>query len=468
MSQTIEKSSSQEFIGQGSYGCVYNPGINCMGKKNKRKTITKIQEINFYSKNELEMGLYIKKHIKKYRHYFAPVIKACIVKFQTVEKSQLDLQKCDIFDNEENSDSFQKEDHRIQHLKKTIKQDYHLMHVYYIENKTMYDYYADYNNYSNFVISLLNTIVFLLNSLSLLNQHKIVHNDLHFNNVLINLKTGKPIIIDFGLAFNINKCYKLNKNYIDFVYLKHFTFEYKLDSDRVYRYNIEKRFISFIIYNKSEQFLSNITDNNAINVLTIKNVDSFINDCCTSLVNNENISVLFNETELSEYKKTLEDFYYKFLDKTKYPKYNSIVKYLLNFVYTYNDFYSLAINFMDLCQDYGKRILLENLTDDNDKEEYYKILIDFFIQLYKKVLHPDPAMRLTLVETFEIYNFIVNYIKNVALDETTFVGNFIIEFTKFLKSKSISIKIVFYKKFAFLNFNLLCNKNMFEFIKSGL
>ena len=123
MSQTIEKSSSQEFIGQGSYGCVYNPGINCIGKKNKRKTITKIQEINFYSKNELEMGFYVKKNIKNYRHYFAPVIKACIVKFQTVEKSSLDLQKCDIFEKhyEENRDTFQKEDYRIHHLKKTIK-----------------------------------------------------------------------------------------------------------------------------------------------------------------------------------------------------------------------------------------------------------------------------------------------------------------------------------------------------------
>jgi len=467
MSLLIEKSSSQEFIGQGTYGCVYYPGINCMGKKNKRKTITKIQEINFLSKNELEIGLYIKKHIKNYKHFFAPVIKACIVKFQTVEKSQLDLQKCDIFEKyrEENRDSL-KEDSKHHHLKKAIKQDYHLMHVYYIENKTMAYYYGDYTNYSNFVISLLNHFALLLNSVSLLNQHKIVHNDLHLNNIVINLKTGKPIIIDFGMAFNMNKCYKLNKNYIDFVYLKHFTFDYRVDH-RMYFYNIEKRFISFIIYNKSEQFQSDIYDNNAINVLTKINVDSFINDCYTSLVNYENISVLFNENELSEYKKTLEDFYYEFLDKTNYPKYNSIVKYLLDFVYIYNDFYSLAINFIDLCQDEGKRILLENLASDNDKEENYKILIDFFIQLYKKVLHPDPAMRLTLVETFEIYNFIVNYIKNVTLSETTFVANFIIEFTKFLKSKSISIEIVFYKKFAFLNFNLLCNKNMFEFIKSG-
>ena len=39
------KSSKSEFLGEGSYGCVYYPGITCNGKKNKKKLITKIQEI---------------------------------------------------------------------------------------------------------------------------------------------------------------------------------------------------------------------------------------------------------------------------------------------------------------------------------------------------------------------------------------------------------------------------------------
>ena len=47
----LNGSLKSDFLSQGSYGCVYYPGINCKGKKNKKKMITKIQEINFYSNN---------------------------------------------------------------------------------------------------------------------------------------------------------------------------------------------------------------------------------------------------------------------------------------------------------------------------------------------------------------------------------------------------------------------------------
>ena len=63
------KSSRSEFLGEGSYGCVYYPGITCKGKKNKKNLITKIQEINFYSDNEKNNGKYIKANIKNYNNY---------------------------------------------------------------------------------------------------------------------------------------------------------------------------------------------------------------------------------------------------------------------------------------------------------------------------------------------------------------------------------------------------------------
>ena len=87
------KSSRSEFLGEGSYGCVYYPGITCKGKKNKKKVITKIQEINFYSDNEKNNGNYIKTNIKNYNKYLSPVTKFCIVKFNTLEKSSLDIKK---------------------------------------------------------------------------------------------------------------------------------------------------------------------------------------------------------------------------------------------------------------------------------------------------------------------------------------------------------------------------------------
>jgi hypothetical protein len=276
------------------------------------------------------------------------------------------------------------------------------------------------------------------------------------------LKTNKPIILDFGLSFQINKCYKLNKNNIDFYYLKKFIFDFRLDH---YHINIEKRFLCFCVYNVSKDFYSVIDTNDVDNLLTKADVDLFINDSYNSIANNEEISYFLNSTELSEYKTALQQFYNRFYNKTDYPTYTAIVKYLLNFVYLYNDLYSLTIDILYLY--YNNKVFLENNSTNDNKN--LKIFLDFFIQLYKKVLYPDPSMRLKLDEVYNIYMFIINYIKNIDINSSTeYTANFIIAFTKYLKSKSISIQVVFNKKFAYLNFNLLCNKMMFQFIKTNI
>ena len=146
--------------------------------------------------------------------------------------------------------------------------------------------------------------------------------------------------------------------------------------------------------------------------------------------------------------------------------YSTIAKYLLDFVYAYTDLYSLTIDLLYIYD--NNKVFLENI--DSTEKKNLKIFLDFFIQLYKKVLYPDPNMRLKIDEVYNIYMYIINYIKTIAISdsetETEYVAHFIIAFTKFLKSKSISIEVVFNKKFAFLNFNLLLNKTMFKFVKT--
>ena len=175
-----------------------------------------------------------------------------------------------------------------------------------------------------------------------------------------------------------------------------------------------------------------------------------------------------------DYKKALVQFYNQFLDKSKYPKYNTIVKYLLDFVYAYNDLYSVTIDLLflyhlkdnnineDVDQDNPPNIMQHLLTSEE------AIILDFFIQLYKKVLYPDPYMRLKIAELLDTYTFIINYIKNYTLKDTNTIRlDFITSFIKFLKSKNISIEIIFYKKFAFLNFNLLCSHAIFHTIQKS-
>jgi len=475
-----DKSKNDDFLGQGSYGCVYYPGIDCKGKKNTKKTVTKVQEINFYSQNEKKLGLYIKKNIKNFKNYFSPIIKVCVVKFDIIEKSDLNLKKCDTLFEDYNSRVTNVLNYTYDTdgdigdigdigdtgdtVKNHVYNEYFLMYSYYIKNKSLKEYYSNITNYSDFVISVLNNFSYLLSSITLLNEVKIIHNDLHVNNILINLKTNKPVILDFGMSFKPSFCYKFNKNNIDFYTLKKFIFDFRLDH---YHINIEKRFMCFCVYNSNDVFYSNIDSNDAVNLLTKTNVDSFIKDSYDSIANNIEIRRFFTNNELSEYKNALQQFYYKFYNKTDYPTYSSIVKYLLDFVYAYNDLYSLTIDLLYVYD--NNRVLLEN-TRTNENQNY-KILLDFFIQLYKKVLYPNPTMRLKISEVYNIYMFIVNYIKNITIninDETKYSAHFIISFTKYLKSKSISIEVVFNKKFAFMNFNLLCTKTMFEFVKTNI
>jgi serine/threonine protein kinase len=478
-SLTDDKSKKDDFLGEGSYGCVYYPGIDCKGKKNTKKTVTKVQEINFYSKNEKIIGSYIKKYIKNFKNYFSSVIKTCVVRFDIIEKSDLNLKKCNTlfedynssianvlnytYDTNSETNTYSNNIYSYANTyKPQVNNEYYLMYSYYIKNKSLKDYYSNTTNYANCVISMLNNFSYLLTSLMLLNKHKIIHNDLHVNNILINLKTNKPIILDFGLSFQINKCYKLNKHAIDFYYLKKFIFDFRLDH---YHINIEKRFICFCVYNASDDFYSIIDTNDAVNLLTKENIDFFINDSYGSIVNNNEIRKFFSSDELSEYKKALQQFYYKFYNKTHYPTYSSIVKYLLDFVYAYNDLYSLTIDLLYVYE--NNTVLLENTSTNDNKN--YKTLLDFFLQLYKKVLYPDPTMRLKINEVYNIYMFIVNYIKNIdTTEETNYKAHFIIAFTKYLKSKSISIEVVFNKKFAFMNFNLLCTKTIFTFVKTNI
>jgi tRNA A-37 threonylcarbamoyl transferase component Bud32 len=451
------------FLGEGNYGCVYYPGIDCKGKKNTKKTVTKVQEINFYSINEKNIGLHIKKYIKNFKNHFGSIMKACIVSFDIIEKSDLHLKKCstlfeDYGSNNSNSSSSINNTHDT-NFKHNVNNEYYLMYSYYIKNKSLQKYYSDYVSSGNYVISILNHFSYLLSSLTLLNKVYIIHNDLHVNNILINLKTNKPIIIDFGLSFKIKKCYKLNKNTIDFYYLKKFIFDFRVDH---YHVNIEKRFLCFFIYNTNKDFNSIVDDDNAVNLLTNDIIDLFIYDSYDSIANNEEIREFFNTNELIEYKKALREFYYQFSNKTDYPTYTSIAKYLLDFVHLYTDLYSLTIDLLYVY--YNSKFFLEKNSMSENKN--YKIFLEFFIQLYKKVLYPNPNTRLKINEVYIIYMFIINYIKKIEInDDNNYTAAFIVAFTTFLKSKSISIQVVFNKTFAYMNFNLLCNKTMFEFIK---
>ena len=62
-----------KLIGQGSYGCVYNPGFNCDSKIHPGY-VSKLVLRNKTTMNEYNIGLDIKQKIKKYNKYFSIIL----------------------------------------------------------------------------------------------------------------------------------------------------------------------------------------------------------------------------------------------------------------------------------------------------------------------------------------------------------------------------------------------------------
>ena len=95
-------------ISQGSYGCIYYPGISCSGKSGDTirrhdsskgmfdipsKYISKLQTKNFTSYNELLVGEIIQQ-IPNYSSFFAPVIKKCDINLAAIDTKY--VSKCEV------------------------------------------------------------------------------------------------------------------------------------------------------------------------------------------------------------------------------------------------------------------------------------------------------------------------------------------------------------------------------------
>tara|TARA_A100001015_G_C15044630_1_gene742645 strand:- start:7548 stop:8720 length:1173 start_codon:yes stop_codon:yes gene_type:complete len=181
-----------EIIGSGTYGCVYFPGFNCKGKKQKKnnKLVSKITTDEIGVQSEYEIGQTIKKNIQNYNDFFL-----------IVEK------KCSIFKGSLN-DYVKKSCHLVEENQKK----YHVLYSNFIKGFDLLDFYKtnltkqdNLNNYySNFFIYYTN----LIQGVLFLENVNIVHFDLSLKNIRINQENNKAIIIDFGMSILINNLIK--------------------------------------------------------------------------------------------------------------------------------------------------------------------------------------------------------------------------------------------------------------------
>ena len=293
-----------KLIGEGGYGCVYWPKINCDGSKGTVKYVTKIQKKNQAAENEFFIGK-ILKTIKHYKNYFKPVIHVCNLDITKI--NQHNFSKCDI-------------------LKKNSNKKFIAMQIPYLERNNIDTFYLN-KNYP--LAELISSCMYLIKTIHILNGKKIIHYDLKQDNILMDY-LGIPYLIDFGISIPL-KDIKNNLYKYFYVYAPDYTpwcFEINLMN-----YIVNYKDIDNDIFHKSE----------------IENVIS-------QFIDQNKVFTYFSDKFRENYKNYLKTYYNNIIFKDNKSKTTGdMIDILLSTCFTWDNF-SLAIFYIKLINKVKKKI----------------------------------------------------------------------------------------------------------------
>jgi len=176
-----------KLISQGTYGCVFRPGINCDGSPGEPDYITKMQTDEETVKNEINIGKIIQT-VPNFEENFAPILETCPIDIKTVNQWTDDIEDCKAFSPDPS--------------RTTTTTTIETNKIKYVGTNTLWTYLMVElkENPRKFVELMLETHMTLLDGLQKLAEAGIVHNDLKENNIICRDEDGRPIIIDFGLS----------------------------------------------------------------------------------------------------------------------------------------------------------------------------------------------------------------------------------------------------------------------------
>ena len=433
----ITNNIENKLIGQGSYGCVYKPGLDCNGNTNsKKKIVSKITILEPSTINEFKISFLVKQ-IANYHTRFCPILKKCNVSFNKILNTL----------NENAND--------CELLNKIYNKKYVLLYLNYIPGNLSlkeFLYKSFKTNYSIFYPEMFNSLMYSLTSVLLLNSKNIIHNDLHSSNIVYNTQTNKPIIIDFGLSYLTNDFYKYNNQNLNLITISKYFFYSYVSDFKTFIFLPEKLFFSFIVnnnysyYDNIKQFKSNYQKN----LLTKTIIDKFILDC----INNPIITSILDTNQLEYYKNNCVLFYYKYLNKDIYPLLKDVLLDILNYLFKFTDFYSIVI------------IYIKFLNTQKNLNDPFSYLVKNFLLI---ILDPNPDLRISNRNFILTLMFIIDHIKNINLqnyNHTNCVSTFLQDFNLFLNKNTINTNIFSNKNFVFIDFNYLLELKNIKYIQS--
>lgn len=349
-------------IGEGGYGCVFKPAINCNGKESKGdKYITKIQLESDTSDREIEIGNIVRKIPMSNKH-FAPIVSNCPSKLNTIINIMRN-HSCS-FINKNPYESF-----AISKIP-AINGDDFKRHIYTLSKS------------EDILHNIIHSYVYLLFSIYLLNKNGVIHYDLKGENVMYDIDKKRPIIIDFGLSIEKNKIKPdfNNPNYMD--HLTDYFYVYAPD------YQLWCLDIHYLC------FLTNYPG---------KNVEPKIESMVDTYMENNRALKSLSE----QFKKQYRKMSIKQLKKYAKMGTKKAVQYLYDHCDTWDN-YSLSIMFIRLL-----KVLKGNDTIANQHNEF----LEFFEMLLCMNIHPIPDERISIKKT---HDYMVSYLNKSVRDTKIF------------------------------------------------
>lgn len=392
----------QNLISSGSFGCVYSPTILCNGhfstSKSQKNKITKLQLVNFNSLNEDKIGKYIKSNIHNYPFLFGVLTMKCKQKKMIASQLHKTIKKeCPILKSNTKTDT---NDEVIllegQKIKGTdIVEDMFVYHSKTIKNKNIKHYVS--------LSYFINTYSYLLNSIRILNQHKIIHMDLKNDNILVDSKKNIPIMIDFGISFFSNQVHNGILNEIFYVYAP----EYILWCPEIH-------FLNYIIHEKKK--IENNSKEEIINMfvddIMYENTTIFkyIHDSMYQVdIHKAQSRTQSHDTDMkvfkSIYKKELIQFIREIFDKNIHLE-NPLKLYEKISYYTKTwDMYSVSLLFLKMFR--HSKVYFDYETEST----YTKEPLEIFNNKIMKCLSSDPRKRPKVEEVIYVMDIIYQNIR---------------------------------------------------------
>jgi len=372
-----------ELINQGAYGCLYHPGIECNGNTLRdMKYATKLVLHDEVAENEVEVGKIIKK-ILNYAVNFVPIVETCSVQLGKVKrKNPMALRGCDVVaDGKE---------------KRSSKKNFMLMKMPYIDSLYFYNYIGTMRENKKKIIScIFDTYSYLIESIGRLVEHNVVHYDLKLENILINLKTDTPIIIDFGLSVPVKRSDKQN-------FWPTYFYKY---SPQYYVWPLEAHVINFL---QNESVSGSLTRDE-------------LESICAAFVNANQVLRIFSKGFRARYLKACIEQWESLVGVPR----SEACHVLINGWDTWDN-YSLSIAYLQILN----FIYSGGFTNNN--------LIIQYVELLLVNVHPDPERRKTVGQTKQLFTDLFYMNKNLDT-YNNIVQNFNVDaFVKTVKTLSYS------------------------------